>query len=593
MRTAFRCAAAIGLGLAAPWLSGCLQPKSDKPAHDPQTISAAYDDLRGATFNVVADFETPDPALTFGSADADARPLLSTKEARTETGSTSLCMTFNANSNAAWIDLPTNREHPDWSADSLLLFSVHTPQPIDGVRFELLDDADGGAVYEEQLSLRPGWNLVRVDLRKAARSVDLRHVHRLAWTLDNVASPAELHVDDIILVANRETITGSPQQDEQAGLYVTHEARRLHVGVPARFEIVFRHGVIAGWHDLESDPGRGVDLVRDDVLGPFPVPLESAADEAASFDPFALWAALGATPQTRQSLVEASPQRVVIEGEWRWLPQDAAPDAAASADAPAITWRYVITPAGRVFVNVACPTQAGTWRAVDAGLAVMCDTDAGFRPADVAADDLSASALLARPREGKADLLFVVHRAGGGKLVPIKADDDSRVGAMLREGLVAQPVQRWAVMLQIWPTDLDSRLAVDAIAADYGHPGAPHVEWGQAILTDAGDLDNDGYNESEGLFVVGLRDNTLRLTLNPEGELRFEPTLKIVDTANRDVSVYADGRIVRDTTRDADGNVVVRIADTISRPVLVEAHGRPRSGAPKNNPTGAAHAAKP
>lgn len=144
---------------------------------------------------------------------------------------------------------------------------------------------------------------------------------------------------------------------------------------------------------------------------------------------------------------------------------------------------------------------------------------------------------------------------------------------------MAQPSQQWAFLIQLWPADLDSKLPAEPIARDYAQPSALNVDWGDAVLTADGDLDNDGYNESEGVYVAAPKEGILRFTFNDEQRLRFEPTLKLVETAGMDVWVYADGRIVRDVARDANDNAIVRLADAIDHKLLVEVHCRARGAA--------------
>lgn len=189
--------------------------------------------------------------------------------------------------------------------------------------------------WKSRIPLRAGWNTVRLDCEEIGRAVELTDVRQIEWSVASLREPLAVHLDDILLVDNSKAILSS--RDAPAGsLYATHEGRRLHVGAGGRFELVFRRGLIVGWYDLQSDPGRRNNLVNE-TLGPFPVLLPPDAPDTLTFNVMDQWAVLGATPTITQSLVEASEARAVVEGEWRWTGADA--DVA-----PAISWRLLSLP---------------------------------------------------------------------------------------------------------------------------------------------------------------------------------------------------------------------------------------------------------
>lgn len=575
----------VGAILAALAVAGCEQalryPRPLPPISD--RLRAAYPDLGTGRFMVVADFERPEQAAMFATAPGSttAAPRITALRARNETGAGSLSMYFDsplaavvaADDPAADWSLPR-----DWSAFQMLLMSLHCPRPINTLRITVRGGKPGEVFVQDRLPLEPGWNLIHLDCRDLAARLDLTNVRQVQWSFSRLDNPIILYLDDLLLVDNTQH-WGSP--DGQAGsLYVTHQARRLHVGAPGRFELVFQRGLISDWYNLDGDPDRSANLVVQGGLGPLPLLLPTSAAEPATqidFDPVHQWAVLGTTPRARQVLEEASALRAVIRAEWSW--ETAADEAAQSSDRTVLTWRYVVYPSGRVFVLVDCPTETPAWRADALATAVFCNSGAGFRAIGNTDPEGCGYGLLAQEGAAGPDLLLVPHRTGDGRIDALRSVDDPRVGIMLGGLTLARPRHRAAYLMVIWPGDLDSEPTAASVAADYCRPATLDVDCGRAILTDPGDLNNDGYNESEGAFVLAPQDNLLRFTCDPRGQLRFAPTIKIVEAAGKDVWIYADGRIVRDVARTADGNLIARIAPTIDEPVLVEAHCQDRSGA--------------
>lgn len=564
---------AISLALVAAPL-GCVMPNSSRPDPRPaiNAIQAADPELKDAKLRVIADFESSEQVAIFSSSSTVTRPRRSTAIAGPGTGGASLELTFDSSNIAYWAagDAAADSRLPrDWSTFQMLVMSVHVPRKTNALRIVVRGGGGASRAFvEERIPLRAGWNVVRLDCEQIGRSVDLTDVRQIEWSVASLREPTVVHIDDLVLVDNAETLLGS-RDNSSGSLYVTHEGHRLHIGAVGRFELVFRRGLIAGWYDLQSDPARRQNLVGE-TMGPFPVLLPTDRPATLSFNLFDHWSVLGETPTIRQSLLEASEARAVVLGEWRW-------PAGEGADGPAITWRYTIYPSGRVFVRLVCPTQTATWRADDVGVVLLTTRGAGFDEPDAIGGERFALGLFPRSTGGASDLLVVVHQAGGGRFVPIRAAGQLDAGILLTGSLIAQPAQQWALLLQVWPSDIDSRLSAEPIARDYAQPGVLDVNWGDVVLTADGDLDNDGFNESEGVYVAAPKDGILRFTFNRDQRLRFEPTVKLVDTANKDIWVYADGRIVRDLSRDVDGNAVVRLADAVDHQLLVEVHCRDRA----------------
>jgi len=575
--------------LSAIVLLGCGQvfraPALAPPS--PQPLAAVYPDAAGGRVAIVADFEQPERAGFFRTEPASGRTWCAPSRLRARrTGSIALRVHLEAASDQLIAtNLPAGRGPGfvrDWTPYNLLIMSVYSPRPVLALAFEVRSGGEDAEVFRrDDFVLTQGWNVLRVDLGEVGGHVDLRDVRQLRWMVPQLAGPIDLYLDDLILVDNRRDLLGSPQ-GRPGTLYVQSVGRRLRIGAVGRFELVFARGRIVHWFGLQADPQRRLDLAGSPALGPMPVLLDEQAGGPIVLDR-SQWSPLGQYVTTRQAVREAAPQRVVVLAEWRFG------DCLAPAPSgPAIRWIYTIYPDGRMFVRLECPTQAGQWQASAAGCVVACDGRAGFQQAcrgssrqeTPSALPAGAYALHYRPRSRLADALFVLHPTGQtADARPLACPQASDVCSLLLSRPTEHPVQRWAMMIMLWPSDLDSPELVCPLAMDYCLPAAIRLSAGKLVRTDEGDLNKDGFNESQGCYVIEPDDaGRLRFVFDPGDRVRFSPRFKLLGTAGRQVWIYCDDKLIRQAWRDGEGRIMFELPGPIDAPRRIEAFCRSSSG---------------
>ncbi len=585
-------------------LAGCedvFRPQAFQ-APSEERFKAAYSDLSSGRYTIIADFEQADRPEFFRTEPSAGRAwcALSSALARKQTGSAALRVHLNGPADqlvASNTDQAAKPTFPrDWTKYSLLLSNIHSPRLVPVVTFEVRGGSDrAGPFRRDEITLRQGWNLLRLDLGEVGDQVDLRNVRQLRWRCPQLAQPVDLYFDDLILVDNRRDLLASPK-GPPGSLYAQSVGRRLRVGAAGRFELVFARGQIIKWFGLQADPHKLFDLVGPEMLGPFPVVLPNVAGESITLH-WTQWSPLGRHVTMRQAVKEANPLRVIVVGEWKFADAAAAGvrESARRDDAltggppvPTVRWAYTVYADGRVFVRLDCPTQHGQWQAPEVGFAVCCDGRAGFdrlcRPGMATQPTRScpdaAYVLYCRRRAHQADALFVPHqRVQAPNVESLLAQDNPSLCSLFRGGPTDRAIQRWAMMITVWPPDLDSAETAKLLAMDYCNPAEVRVAVGKLVRTDDGDLNNDGFNESEGCYVLSPDGDRLRATFGPGNLLRFSPVFKVLGTAEKQAWIYSDGRIVAPAWRDADGQLTFRLRGIIDGQRLIEVHFQPGPGA--------------
>lgn len=578
---------------AAVWLpitlAGCLTPLSPKPAEQPglaptaDRLVAAYPDLASKKFQILADFEDPAQASLFQLA-ADGRTqglAITTERAQRDTGVGSLKVSLlNSRQRVIVGDSPNSRWalHRDWAGYHLILVSVFSPRELGGFTFSVTSGVDLKLTYtHERVFLKPGWNLLRIDLADMADQINLADVRQIAFWCEPLDTPVDLYLDDLILVNNETPVFG--RADREAGeLYVTAKGRRLVVGAAERFELVFHRGRILQWFDLSADPQRLRNLVGPGLLGPTPTVLTDDTAGSAKLDDPTQWSGLGPAVESYQGLQEITSLHVVLQGQWRFGERD----QPASEQAPSHRWRYTIYRDGRIYI--ACTGTARTERFQPAGmgLAFHCDGSQGFRrelvtmpsrTADPAAAAQITYALFSRPDRGAADLLVVPARPTA--MDPINAPPDPLLTVLCRLAESAETFT-FASLVKVWPTDIDTPLQSNPIATDYTRPLPIEVDTGRLVRTDEGDFNNDGFSEAGGYYVLQLDGNVAKIRIDGRTQLRFSPTFKIVDVGTRDLWVYVNGKEVQEVYRERNGDAVFSVLGAVGEPVLIEVTSRLR-----------------
>ncbi len=581
-------AACSGLMLGVTLWPGCRQPPARIPsALGPvaDRLKAAYADLATGRFLTVADFEHGRHQTLFHVEPPSSKPSISVRRSRLSTGAGSLHFALPDRHTRLVCDdqqakgwaLPR-----DWRGHWLLLMSLYAAQPVDHLTFAIESGQDQPTRFEQAgLRLQPGWNLLRIDLGEAAQQVDLSDVRRLYWWCPQLDHPLELYLDDLILADNQQDLL-APSDDADDTLFVRRRGRSLHISSPGRFELVFRRGRLEQWYDLGSDPQRSRSLAAGGGLGPHLLALSAKRVAGqVSVSGYADFSALGPVVESRQRLLELHPSRVVVDGTWRYLdPHSQAKSSPfAAKPTPPVQQRYVytITPQGRVYVDLSSGLKPGVPPPADVGFALCVNADAGFEcefPDSTHPDDDGAGlsfALLARRQMGRADLLAAMHRADDAPIHEILRDDrDAPVGVMMCGGQPSADPFRWAMMLNVWPSDLDNLTEAALIAADYCMPAQLDVEVGQLVRDEPGDRNNDGFCETGGYYTLAMESGLTRFHIDGRRQLRFYPTFKLVGTSDTPCWAYADGRLLRRVWRNSEDVAFLQIDKIVSKPMTIE-----------------------
>lgn len=569
--------------LALAPLAGCLINTGSGYRRDlaptMDRMIAAYEDLASRKFRVLADFESPEQGTLFhveppGAAGAVE---ISTDRARSETGVGALRMALGSSAQrlvavetpeAAWA-LVRN-----WSDYHLLIFSVFSPRPLSGFSLSIASGTENPLTYvHSHVFLNQGWNLVRLDLADVGEQVNLGDVRQIQFWCEPLESPVDLFLDDLVLVDNARTVFG-PAEPQPGDLYVRSQGRRIVAGAADRFEVIFARGRIRQWFDLGRDPQRVSNLAGPASLGPLPVVIPAEASAAISADDMAQWAGLGPGVEVFQTLADSLPLRVVIQAECRF----GSADARANDKSPYHHWRYTIYADGRIYVECSGTARTETFRPPGVGIAFGCDGSLGFTR-QIAGESRSGDPLVlfSRAGAGESDLLVVPAQALACRA--LDGPGAARLGAVWTLPDAAD-VFSFAGMIRVWPADIDSPEHASPMAADYRHPVPLGVDAGRLVLTDPGDVNNDGFSEMRGYYVLQLDGSIAKVRIDGRQRIRFSPVFKVVDVSDRDVWVYLDGRQIRHIERDADGNVLFELPGVLTREALLEITSRAKEPAP-------------
>lgn len=539
-------------------------------------IRDAYPDCRSGRFVCLAAFESPEELELFRVAGEDPagrtgdQPEISIRHARNETGAGSLRVRLGGAGTRLVFDGTQARQLTlirDWKPYTLLLLSVFNPADAIDVRTTLTSGQERPLSWDLVARIQPGWNVVRIDLADAGDRIELDDVRRIEWSLAGGASEAELFFDDILLTNNRQNIAGSGAAEGE--LFVYRRGDALHIASLNRFDVAIRNGVI-----VRCGAAEGVNLAAGDGLGPWPV---VRAFDADAGDPVKVIPAEN-TPFSRDStateqILESAPARVVVEYQRPLVGGDGA-----------VRTRYVFYPNGRVYFRIHWPGDAAgaarglALEAADAaGLgAVRGDSSAGGRGTFVlftrraaqqhdvlwAPSDPALAASAATQRRGEAGVIGVV--------APWPESADEVAG-----------------LLVVWPTDLNGVPEAESLAGDYQLPARVTVRTGQLRTDVDGDLDGDGFNESEGCYEIQPSGGVARFSFDSQKRLRHNPLIRVHDVRGLRCWVYADGRVVEPLRRDGQDNLLVQLPRVSGGPLNVEVHAAAARPAPATQPASA------
>jgi hypothetical protein len=547
----------------------------------------AYPDCANGRFVSIADFETPDQVSLFQTVGPSRslselrQPSLSILRSRNETGAGSL---------KAWFTHPDDRlicdgRHSeklalirDWRPYSLLLMSLHAP--ADGALIEITVQSGTAQpiTWSRTRALQPGWNLIRLDTATIGETVDLADIRILSWRVIDAPRTIDLYLDDVILTDNTDLVLGHPETPNE--LYVFRRGRRILVGVRNRFELAFANGQIVAWRgplgENLADPGG---------LGPWPVPLPAdwrhTPTAPVAYDDPQLMASWGVNVVTTELLEEANALRAIVSGTWAFVGADSDIDEPRKPgpERPGFHWRYVIHRSGQIHSRVRAHAAESGWPAPRVGFALGLDGRRSFThvspPPPTTSQEPAAFALAARTRRTAADLLWSWIPAGQFNAQRVLASVDERRLALLVGDLEPTPVVDTVHVLRIWPVDLDTALEATTLVNDLQRPSPPIPTAGRCLTDEPGDIDHDGYNESEGCYELALDAGVLRFEFQPGATTRFDPVFRIHGTADRRCWTYVQGRLVETVARDAHNNLLLQLPHVVTAPTAVEVHTTP------------------
>jgi hypothetical protein len=516
-----------------------------KPRPITDRLREAYPQLATGRFVRVADFEFPAQGRLFRVESSEPEPLcrMTVLEAAPKTGGGSLVFRLSSDADALVMD---NRDAAGWSMPRnwrsaeyplhLLMLQLRSPRLIDGLMLEIRDgDPQHPPFVFGPRRLQAGWNLIELDLDHAGQFIDLADVRELRLRLQGLTQATELFLDDVVLADNERLLLAAETEDSlEVGAAGTH----LQVRLAGRFAVVFREGLIAGLYDLSGDTEQAINLAGPDGLGPhWMLPNDSGPLP----DPASL-----VLQSARQRVMQAWPGRVEIAAERQLA-------------GGTVLYSYTVDRFGRIYWAMRMSEADQTaLRVGEAYFTVSPDADlaAGeeLLPPIAAPSALHPfSAVLWKHAEsGGTDLLSVVRRF--------------TTGGTYRAGL----------LIFGWP---DASLAVwgARMAADYAAPATIGFQTGWGVTTDAGDMDNDGFSETGGYYVVQMDENLLRFVMDGSAVRRFRPSFKVVAAADKECWAYAEGLLVRDAVRTPAGEFIFTLPIDVDRPMEIEVNALAKS----------------
>ncbi len=381
-------------------------------------------------------------------------------------------------------------------------------------------------------------------------------------------------------------ISAAPADDLRTGPFsVAHRGDELRVSIEGQCELKIARGALRTWRDA-----RGRALSGDGGLGPWPLLAE--ADWPARPESAALRLAdEHADPPgvvTEQVLLEASPLRVVIETRRRPARDPAQADVAAASTAREHIWRYVLYADGRLFVRVVSQyaDELPAGRQLCHGL--ILDSRRGFErvPPPPASPEYQPApfTMLAAPDPARAALLWVPHAppaAAQRRLVPL--DGRQQLIALVKAAAADSAGLLW--FRHAAPAD---GATAESIAADYQNPVSLRPASGRVRTDVPGDLNSDGYNESEGCYELEMEHGRLSCEFDPDARPRWAPIMRIHGSAQLRCWAYLDGAVA-ETHRDGQDRLMLMLPGVIRGPRIVEVYAEPSAAAPDRElPSGSA-----
>jgi len=185
-------------------------------------------------------------------------------------------------------------------------------------------------------------------------------------------------------------------------------------------------------------------------------------------------------------------------------------------------------------LTTACNGNLNWWQVTDSGM--------GWPGAPITRSEgclLLASGLsIPSNRRSLPDDLLLLPSRAGRYLVTLDPQDPARWMFSFPE---AGEGGRIAIQLRVFPRNLDSLDAAETYRKDYQSPAKLRMRAGKVDTDEIGDLNADGYNESEGCYVVrGGRT----VVLDAGGNDRMQPAIKFLGSGVNGIpDVLVDGKL--------------------------------------------------
>jgi hypothetical protein len=351
----------------------------------------------------------------------------------------------------------------------------------------------------------------------------------------------EKDVDLVLEALKKAAAQGGPESDRPGGIRATQEDEAtIRVIVPEQFETTFtkQKGFGGVWFDLKHDPQKKRDLAPVlDENGFLWVKASAPGTDGSWY----------ANPPREVTLLESGPARVRV--------RLSGPHRRYGQSKPDAEWKgfgfeqtFTVYPSGKIYVDYVLiaeqPTPLhhflvilkpnGAWgkngKGEGAGEA-HCEGEFGpDKPYDG-----TASSFALEWTNGPTwfqDILMVMHRGkyNGSYWNEGYEDKDLRAGLDLLgrwpDRIVPKGRDHIHLMM-VFRHDIDGHAAAQRFASDYRSPGRLTVSKGKLDTTDDGDADADGFNESEGCYVLKSSSDGISLTIDGKAAPRMFPAFKI------------------------------------------------------------------
>jgi len=112
-------------------------------------------------------------------------------------------------------------------------------------------------------------------------------------------------------------------------------------------------------------------------------------------------------------------------------------------------------------------------------------------------------------------------------------------------------------------------------AQNYLRPGRLSRRIAAGDVFAPGDAQRDGFDESQGCYLLAARSGHCRFTVHPPAEGLWDPVFLVRGPWAEKVHVSSEGMAIREVVRRPDGSVLFHLSGWVRRPRAVEVTGKP------------------